>query len=79
MVLVLTLDGMLFIVVGLSNWPILLRFTALVYRFLLNCKAKMSKCVHRTGFIFLGEMNQAKEFWIVRAQRESFAKEMSSL
>ncbi|XP_015377915.1 PREDICTED: uncharacterized protein LOC107172149 [Diuraphis noxia] len=62
-----------------SNWITLLRITALVQRFLHNCRSSISHTERRFGFISLEEMNQAKVFWASRSQAESFPNETSSL
>lgn len=62
-----------------SNWITLLRVTALVQRFIYNCRSRFSNTERQLRFISLEEMNQAKIFWAALSQAESFPNETSSL
>lgn len=59
-----------------SIWSMLLRITALLFRFSFNCQSGKSNSVHRTGFIKLEEINTVKRYWITQSQSESFADEL---
>jgi hypothetical protein len=54
-----------------STWSKLLRTTALVQRFVSNCKAKRLNHERYNGFISVDEMNKARCFWLMQAQSES--------
>ncbi|XP_022180294.1 uncharacterized protein LOC111040631 [Myzus persicae] len=72
-------DNPMWILKRYSNWFTLLRVTALVRRFMSNCKAKISNKERVGGFISMEEINSAKTYWTVRSQSESFPNELSSL
>jgi len=47
-----------------STWSKLLRTTALIQRFVFNCKAKRLHHKKCNGFISVDEMNKARYFWL---------------
>ncbi|XP_016659690.1 uncharacterized protein LOC107883680 [Acyrthosiphon pisum] len=62
-----------------STWSKLLRTTALVQRFVSNCKAKQLNHERSNGFISVDEMNKARSFWLMQAQSESMSNEIADL
>ncbi|CAI6373963.1 unnamed protein product [Macrosiphum euphorbiae] len=62
-----------------STWSKLLRTTALVQRFVSNCKAKQLNHERCNGFISVDEMNKARSFWLMQAQSESMSNEIADL
>ncbi|CAI6372727.1 unnamed protein product [Macrosiphum euphorbiae] len=64
-----------------SSWSTLLRITALVQRFINNCKfSLLNKRDRRTvGFLTITEIADAERFWVTNAQISAFDDELSSL
>jgi hypothetical protein len=62
-----------------STWSKLLRTTALVQRFVFNCKAKRLNLERCNGFISVDEMNKARCFCLMQAQSESMSSEITDL
>ncbi|XP_008190207.1 uncharacterized protein LOC103312011 [Acyrthosiphon pisum] len=64
-----------------SSWSTLLRITALVQRFINNCKFSfLNKRDRRTvGFLTITEIADAERFWVTNAQISAFDDELSSL
>eukprot|EP00102_Acyrthosiphon_pisum_P012037 XP_008181027.1 PREDICTED: uncharacterized protein LOC103308777 [Acyrthosiphon pisum] len=75
----MTIDVDMWISKRYSSWVTLLRITALVQRFLYNCRSSLSNTERKSGFISLEEMSRARSFWEARSQAESFSNEVSSL
>jgi len=73
------IDDPMWILKRYSNWFMLLKITALVRRFLSNCKAKIYNINLVVGFISMEEINSAKIYWTARSQSESFPNELSAL
>lgn len=62
-----------------SSWSKLLRTTALVQRFIFNCKAKKLDHEKYIGFISVDKMNKARHFWLIKTQSDTLSKEMLDL
>lgn len=60
---------------------LLTRITALVFRFIFNCRSSLKKQQEkcRVDFITILELNEAQTFWIARAQNRGFSKELALL
>lgn len=64
-----------------SSWIMLIRITALVRRFVSNCKHSLSKHPERRVFdsITLNELLLAERFWLIKAQGSAFHDELVCL
>lgn len=64
-----------------SNWNALIRITALVRRFVTNCKYSILKQNEKriVGFINIHELAEAKRFWLADAQSHVFSDELTGL
>lgn len=64
-----------------SSWNVLIRITALVRRFIANCKYFILKQNEKRliGFINIHELAEAKRCWLADAQRHAFSDELARL
>ncbi|XP_022168208.1 uncharacterized protein LOC111032244 [Myzus persicae] len=67
-----------------SNWMKLLRITALVKRFIFNCKFNSKKKnqpanERMVGFISVHEIQSSRYFWLSKAQSDNFPDEIAAL
>lgn len=63
-----------------SNWSKLIRVTAYVCRFVINCRSSLHKQYsYRTDSLIIVELDENKIFWLRQAQIQDFKSEMNSL
>ncbi|XP_050064313.1 uncharacterized protein LOC114118967 [Aphis gossypii] len=62
-----------------SKYMQLIRITALIMRFVKNCKLSKRQCERITGSLSVHELNVSREFWIRNIQAAAYCSELKNL
>lgn len=62
-----------------SKYMQLIRITALIIRFVQNCKLSKRQCERVTGSLSVHELNVSREIWIRNIQAEAYCSELKNL